>query len=205
MARRHQLVDEILGAGERAGHFTQQADTHIHFEEGEAHRHALLQRFAHRRAGVAPVQVRVAVDAHLVAEFAAQHRVDRHAVGLACQVPQRHLDAAHTAALAAVIAELLDAAEELVDVARVLVEDAALERQRKALAGPVAHLAVAFDALIRSDLDERAAHRRADDGGKTHIRDPQVRGTAVSVDVVQCCVVVVCLMIHVCYSLRLEK
>ena len=184
-------------ARERAGHVAQQADAHVHLEEGEAHLHALLERLAHRLAGVAAMHVGVAVDAHLVAELAAQHRVDGHAVGLAGQVPQRHLDAAHAAALARVVAELLDPAKDLVHVARVLAQDAALEHQGIALAGPVAHLAIALDALVGADLDQRAAHRRADDGGDAHVGDAQVRGTGIGVDVVQGRVVGLCARRHV--------
>ena len=58
-------------------------------------------------------------------------------------------------------AELLDLAEELVDVAGVLAEQPALQHQRVVLAGAVAHLAEAVDALVGVDPDERARHRRA--------------------------------------------
>ncbi|MPN62966.1 hypothetical protein SDC9_210719 [bioreactor metagenome] len=46
------------------------------------------------------VHVRIAVHADLIAEFAAQHLVQGHAVGLARQVPQRDLHAGYPAALA---------------------------------------------------------------------------------------------------------
>ena len=78
---------------------------------------------------------------------------------------------AEAGAAPAVAAELLDAAEDLLDVARVLAEDAALQDFRVGAAGGVAHLAVADEALVRVDLHERAALRRAVDVREVDVRD----------------------------------
>ena len=78
----------------------------------------------------AAVGVGVAVAADAVAELAAEKLPDRHAPGLAREVPAGDLDAADAARLAGVAAELLDAAEDLLDVAGVLAEDAALQHGR---------------------------------------------------------------------------
>ena len=63
----------------------------VHLEEGEAEVHALLEALAHRGAARA-IGIGIAIDPHLIAELAAQHLVDRHAIGLACEIPQRDLD-----------------------------------------------------------------------------------------------------------------
>ena len=118
--------------------------------------HALLEALAHLGAARL-VGVGVAIDAHLVAELAAQHLVDRHAIGLAGEVPERDLDRRDAAALPAVAAELLDAAEQPVDVAGVFAEQPALQHQRIGGAGAVADLAEADDALVGVDLEQRRA------------------------------------------------
>ena len=61
-------------------------------------------------------------------------------VGLG-EVPERDFNGRDTAALPAMAAELLDAAEQPVDVAGILAEQAALQHQRIGSAGAVAHLA----------------------------------------------------------------
>ena len=135
---------------------------------------------AARLAGVG-----VAIHAHAVAELAAEHLVDRHAVGLAGKVPQRDLDRRDAAALAAVAAELLDAPEEPVDVARVLAEEPALQHQREGLAGAVADLAEADDPLVGVDLQERGRERRADDVGAADVGDAQLGRARMRVDPVE--------------------
>ena len=120
------------------------------------------------------VGVGVAIDAHLVAELAAEHLVDRDAIGLAGEVPERDLDRRDAAALPAVAAELLDAAEQPVDVARVLAEQPALQHQRVGGAGAVAHLAKPDDALVGVDLEQRRGERRADDFGDPHVGDAKL-------------------------------
>ncbi|MNW51961.1 hypothetical protein D3C74_294610 [compost metagenome] len=108
-AKRPRFVDEL-------------ADAKIHLEEGEAGFHPLLERFAHRFAGVLADNIRVAIHANPIAELAAEHLVDRHAIRFAGQIPERKLDSADAAALTRMPAKLLDPAEQLVDIARVLSE-----------------------------------------------------------------------------------
>ena len=107
--------DAVAPAGE-------QVDAEVHLQEAEAHLHALLQPSAHLAAAGRGGGVAVAQDA--VAEPASGQGVHGHAVRLAGQVHQCHLDGADAAALPAVVAELLDLAEQPVDVARVLAEQA---------------------------------------------------------------------------------
>ena len=159
-------------------------EAEIHLEEGVAERHPLLQPLAGLRAA-RHARVGVAIHAHPVAELAAEHLVDRNAVGLAGEVPERDLDRRHAAALAAVTAELLDAPEEPVDVARVLAEEAALQHQREGGAGAVAHLAEADDPLVGVDLQERRRERRADDVGDAHVGDAKLGGPRIGVDPVE--------------------
>jgi len=163
------VVEVAERRDERAGHVHHELDAEVHLEEREAARHALLQGLAHVAA--AALRVRVAVAADAVAPPAAEQLPHRHAPRLARDVPARELDRAHAARLAAVAAELLDAAEDLLDVARVLAEDAALQDFRVGAAGGVAHLAVADEALVRVDLHERAALRRAVDVREADVRD----------------------------------
>ena len=127
-------------------------------------------------------RVGVAIDAHLVAEAAAEHLVDRHAIGLAGEVPERDLDRGHAATLPAMPAELLDAAEQAVDVAGVLAEQPALEHQRVGGAGAVPHLAEPHDALVGVDLEQRRGERRADDLGHPHVGDAKLGRLRVGVD-----------------------
>ena len=160
------------------------ADAEVHLEEGKTHLHALLQRLAHGLTGVLAAHVGIAIDADLVAELAAQHLVDGHAIGFARDIPEGQLDATDAAGLASMMAELLDAAEDLVDVAGVLAQDAALEHQGIALAAAIAHLAIAHQALVGVDLDQRAGHGGAD-VGDAHVGDAQFGGFGVRVDVIQ--------------------
>ena len=161
------------GRDDRTGDIGDLHQPQIHLEEGEAEVHALLEALAglgaarHGRVGVA-------IDAHLVAKPAAEHLVDRHAVGLAGEIPQRDLDRRDAAALPAVAAELLDAAKQPVDVARVLAKQPALQHQRIGGAGAVAHLAKPDDALVGVDLEQRRGERRADDLGDPHVGDAKL-------------------------------
>ena len=142
----------------------------VHLEEGEPEIHALLEPLAGLGAARL-LRVGVAIDAHLVAELAAEHLVDRNAIGLAGEVPKRDLDSRDAAALPPMAAELLDAAEQPVDIAGVLAQQPALEHQRIGRAGAVAHFAEADDALVGVDFDQRRGERRADDLGDAHVGD----------------------------------
>ena len=62
---------------------------------------------------------RAVIDADLVAHLAAQQLVDRQARGLAGDVPERHLDGAHGAAVGLERAALADAQHHPLDVGRV--------------------------------------------------------------------------------------
>ena len=95
-----------LGVGDRAGNIPHQIDCHIHLQEGEALLDAPLQALA-KHLGIAERR-HVRINANPIAELAADHLVDRHVVGLAGQVPQRHLDPADPAGLAGVVPELFD-------------------------------------------------------------------------------------------------
>ena len=102
-AGEHVLRVERLAIGlaqrpaERAGRVAEQVDPQIHLEPGEALVLAQLQALAVHLRIVRFGGVGVAAD--LVAELAAEHLVDRHVVGFAGQIPQRHLDAADAAGL----------------------------------------------------------------------------------------------------------
>src|SRR5262245_11686044 len=151
------------GARERAGDVAQQADTEILLQKRDALIHSRFKAFAcHRAVGMSVLLEqllagsgfrRVGIEAHLVAEFAAQHLKGRNAVSLARQVPQGHLNAAYAAGLARRRAELFNLAENLVHVAGVFAEDARLEHQRVNLAPTVAHFAVSRNALIGVNAD----------------------------------------------------
>ena len=163
------LFQESEGEAERAGLVLDQADADIHLQEGKAMFHALLERVAHLGAVGLAAHVGIAVDADFVAELAAQHLVNGHAEGLAGQIPERHLDAAHPAALAGVPAKLLDAAEELVDVAGIFTQEQAFQHQGIGLGGGITHLAITYQALVGIQLHQGAVHRRAGDIGEAHI------------------------------------
>src|SRR3569623_1262146 len=128
------------GSNDGAGDIGDLHQAEVPLEEGEAAIHALLVALA----GLGATRLfrgGVAVDADRLAEAAAQHLVDRNAIGLAGEVPQRDLDGGDAAALPAVAAELLDAAEQAIDVARVLAQQPALQHQGEGGAGAVAHFA----------------------------------------------------------------
>ena len=127
------VVQKAQRRGQRARLVHQKADAQIHLEERKAALHALFERPAHVAARVAALDVRIAVDADLIAEFAAQQLIQRHAVRLARQIPERHLDRRDAAALPGGAAELLDLVEDLVHVAGIFAEDAAFEHQRVGL------------------------------------------------------------------------
>jgi len=71
-------------------------------------------------------------------------------------VPQRHLDRAHSTALSRVPTELLDPPEKFVQLQRILTYNPALQKQRIRGAGSVPNLAQPVHALIRIDSDYRA-------------------------------------------------
>ena len=176
---------ERAGRGhDRAGDIRDLHQAQVHLEEGEAELHALLEALAGLGAA-RHARVGVAIDAHLVAEPAAEHLVDRHAIGLAGEVPERDFDRRDAAALPAVPAELLDAAEQPVDVAGVLAEQPALQHQRIGGAGAVAHLAEPDDALVGVDLEQRRGERRADDFGYPHVGDAKLGRLRVRVDPIE--------------------
>ena len=87
------------------------------------------------------------------------------------------------AGLPRVMPELLDPAEDPIHVARIFAQDAALEQQRKARAGAIAHLPVAGEALIGVDANDRAAERRPDDVGDAHVGDAQLGGMRMAVEI----------------------
>ena len=183
------IVQHALLAG-------QKTDAQVHLQQRVAALQALFQRKAHRLAlgtVFGHVRVRVAVDAHLVPELAAEHVVHGDAIRLSRQVPEGDLDAAHAATLPAVEAELLDPAEDFVDVAGVFAQYTALEHERVGLGGHVTHLAKAHDALVGVELQDLAGVRRAREVRKAHVRDAQLRRLRAGIDVLQGFLVVVLL------------
>ena len=103
------------------------------------------------------------VDAHAVADLAAEQLVHRNPGRLAGDVPERHLDGADGAAPGLEAAEPADAEHDALDVGRVHAEnEVAVEEDvglEVALGG--LHLPGADDPLVGEDADYRMA---ADDG-----------------------------------------
>src|SRR5574344_129296 len=168
------VVEEAERRDERVLDVHQKLDAEVHLEEGEAHLHAFDERLAH--VASAALGVRVAVAADAVAPFSAEKLPHGKPPRLAAEVPARELDRADAAGLARVAAELLDAAEDLLDVAGVLAENAGLQHRRVGAGARVPDLAVADEALVGVELQERAAFRRAVDVRKAHVGDLQRRG-----------------------------
>ena len=168
------VVDEAERGVDRARLVKKQPDAEIHFEERKAHVHALFERKPHVVSRMFAVHVGVAIDPHAVAEFAAEQLIERHTVCLAREIPQGDLDAGHTAALTGRTAELLYLAKNFVHIAGVFAENAAFEHQGIGLAGSIAHLVEAGDALVCVDAQDGAALGRAIDVHKAHVRDAQI-------------------------------
>ena len=120
------------------------------------------------------VDIRIGIDANLIAEFTAEHLPDRDPVCFSGEVPKRDLDSGDAAALVGVPAELLDPAEQLVNVAGVFTDQKALEHDRPDAAAAFADLAVAFEALVGQDFENSRAVRTAD-VADFEIRDFQIR------------------------------
>ena len=177
------LLLNPLGPRDRSRCPGHQVDPQVHLHPGESLRLALLQALA-EDFGIARFRG-VAVDPDLVAELAAEHLVDGNVVRLARQVPERHFHSADAAALARVAAELLDLAEKLVDVAGVLAEDPALQLQRVILAGAIAHLAQAVDALVGIDSDDGRRHRHSPHHHHPHVGDLQIARFGIGVGVLR--------------------
>ena len=168
---------------QRAGHVLQQVDAEVLLQIRDAAVHPRLQPLALllRRSALRWCRRRAGRDRGTCRRASASTARP----SLAGQIHQRHLDAAHAAGLPRVAAELLDLAEDLVDVAGVLAEDAALEHQRVGLAGAVAHFAVADQALVGVDADQRTGHRRADDDRDAQVGDLQLRRLRRRLDVLR--------------------
>jgi hypothetical protein len=119
---------------------------------------------------------RVGVQPDAIAEAPAEHLPRGHTPGLARQIHAGHFDAADAAGLTGRPAELFDLAEHHVDVAGVLAEQAALEEERVGVARTVTHLAIAADALVRVEADDRTRHGRLLDNGHPQVGDLQRGG-----------------------------
>ena len=135
------------------GAFADQPGAQVHLEEGEAH---LLPAFEllGEDLGVLAL-VGIAVDADLVAVLGADQPPGRHAVDLAGDIVQRHIDRAVAAAHALLVGEVANAVERRFDGERVPAHQVRLEHQRGAFAAGVAHLAEPVDALVGIDADDR--------------------------------------------------
>ncbi len=177
------LIQEADRRAQAAFNVPELVDAKVHLEHGVAVLlNAHLQGFAHVQTRVLAVDVGIAVHADLVAELAAQHLIDRNAVGLARDIPQRKLHTANAARLTGLTAVLLDAAENLIDVAGVFANEETLEHLRVELSGAIAHLTIARDALVGLNAQQGAVHGSADDVNKTHVRDAKITGLGVRVD-----------------------
>ena len=138
---------------ERAGFVVQKLDAEIHFQKRETLRHALFQGVAHVCTRVLAVYVGIAVNAHLVAPFAAEQLIHRHAVKLADNIVKRHFHARYAAALTGMSAELFDSFEQFFYVERVFADEAAFEHFRIRCARRVAHFAVTHDVAVCVDFE----------------------------------------------------
>src|ERR1035438_10115862 len=139
----------------RAGNALHQVDAHVHLQPGEAHLllagfQALCEDVRVRRF------VRVGVNSDAVAELAAQHLVDGHVVHFAGDIPEGLFDGYHATGLPAMEAELFDLLEEIGDVERVLIQQAAFQKQRIGGAGAVADFSQSIDALVGVEADDGA-------------------------------------------------
>jgi len=171
------LVILVFGrrADQRARRPVEEARRQVELDEGEAHGPALhhdldiaLRRLVARRR-------RVAIEADLVAIFAAEQLVAGDAIDLADEIHQRDLDGADAAGLAAVAAIALDRLEEVIDVAGILADQEMLEAKRRVGMGAVTHLAEAVDALVRVDPEDRVV-AMPDNGRDADIGDLELRG-----------------------------
>ena len=106
---------------------------------------------------------RVVVEAHLVAELAAEQDVGRRVEQLACQVPQRHLDAAHRPLLRVRAAVgVAVAGVQAIDLQRIFADEDLLEpmdRLPDAETGRTVRLGDAGDAGVGVDPDQRVGPR----------------------------------------------
>ena len=168
------LLKEAERSGKRAGNVHQQFNAEIHLEKGEPLCHALLESFAHVASAAFGIGIAVAPD--FIAVFPAEKLPDRHAPGLAREVPHRQLESADSARLTRIAAELFDAAEDLFRIARILTENAALKHRSIRAAGGVADFAVTDKPLVRVDFDQCAAFRRTVDIRKADVGDFQCGG-----------------------------
>lgn len=182
----HILLQLTGGIGQRPLHVIEQLhDGKVHLHDRVAlFLNALLQNRAHPLAVRLAVGVRVAVDPDLIPELAAQQLICRNTIRLAGQIPQRHLNTADAAGLVRVIAELLDAAENLVHIAGVLTQQQTLEHQRVYPAAALAHLAVTLQALVGDELDDGRAEGRLQIAD-LHVHDFQIRRTGAAPDVLK--------------------
>jgi len=145
----------------------------IHFQAGKTVlSHALLQAVCEDFRVIRFRGVCIAAD--LIPKFPAEHLIRRHVVDFAGDIPQRHLYATDATPLPGMAAKLFNFAEYFVDTTGILAEDDALQHQRVVLAGPVPNFSEAVHALVGVDSNNRAAHRRADYGGDTHVGDLEV-------------------------------
>ena len=130
---------------------------------------------------------RIGIDADLVAPLPAKHLVHRTVVDLARNVPQRHLDCAHTACLAGDTAELLDLLKQKIDIQWVLSHNAALQHHRVLIARSIAHFTQTVDALVGVDANDRAgAGARLDDDRVAHVGNLQRRRAGIQIDILDC-------------------
>src|ERR1039458_9880436 len=123
------------GASHGAGNIGDHFDSQVHLEPGESH--DFLALFLALRVDFGILRFgRVAVNANLIAELSAQHLVNRNAVDLADDVPQRHLHGGYSARLTPVAAELLDLLPQVVQSEGVLSHQAALQKQCEVALAP---------------------------------------------------------------------
>ena len=174
---------QLRGLGHRPGNLLHQVDAHVHLQPGDAHLFlAGLQALGENFRVLGFVGVGVNSDA--VAKLAAQHLVDGHVVHFAGDVPEGLFDGHHAARLPPVEPELLDLLEEISNIERVLIQQAALEKQRVGGAGAVADFAQSIDALVGVEADDGArAWSRFRHDGHAKIGDLERGRAGVGVDI----------------------
>jgi len=175
----HDVLDAIASGyrhtfwtRDRAGGVFEKINAEVHLQPGKPLLFAFLQALAVNFRIVRFGGIGIA--ANLVAKLAAEHLVNRNVIGFPGQIPQSHLNRAHSAGLARVAAKLLDLPKYFVDVAGIFAQDPALQLERIIFVRPVANFAESVKTLIRIDADDRVGHRRLRYGGDAKIGNFQL-------------------------------
>ncbi len=155
-----------------------QAGAEVHLEEREPLLLALTQPLGEDLRILA--LVRIAVNANRVAVFGSDQPPRGHAVDLARNIVQSHVDGTVATAHALLAGEVANAVEDRLDLERVAAYQMRFQDQGRAFPARVAHLAQAVDALVRIDADDGVVVIRGHENG-ADIRDLQLAGRGVPV------------------------